>query len=110
MLARLQALSFCLYLGLAIGEIFFYTATALKDPGYIQQDELVPIKRCGQCRLQVGRGSVHCPVCARCVKGYDHHCPWVGKCIGQNNLLLFKFFLCTMSSAFIVGIVVVIIP
>ena len=24
---------------------------------------------------------------------YDHHCPWIGKCIGYNNRYLFIFFL-----------------
>ncbi|KAF4318132.1 hypothetical protein BBO99_00007475 [Phytophthora kernoviae] len=24
--------------------------------------------------------------------GYDHHCPWMGKCIGKGNMYAFKMF------------------
>ncbi len=30
-----------------------------------------------------------------CVIGLDHHCPWVGKCIGKENIWAFYGFLAT---------------
>ena len=27
-----------------------------------------------------------------CIRDYDHHCPWVGKCIGAANKGRFNFF------------------
>ena len=38
--------------------------------------------------------SRHCHECDVCIKGYDHHCPWTTKCIGQNNLMRFYIFAC----------------
>lgn len=35
----------------------------------------------------------HCPECNICIEGYDHHCPWIGKCVGAKNLCSFYFFL-----------------
>jgi len=36
--------------------------------------------------------AVHCPECNVCVEGYDHHCPWMGTCIGKKNFTSFMVF------------------
>lgn len=35
---------------------------------------------------------IHCNECDICIKDYDHHCPWTGKCIGKANLSGFYVF------------------
>lgn len=34
----------------------------------------------------------HCEECDICVKNYDHHCYWTGKCIAKNNFWAFNTF------------------
>jgi hypothetical protein len=37
-------------------------------------------------------GAVHCPDCNVCIQGFDHHCPWMGTCIGEKNYKAFLAF------------------
>ncbi|THH03993.1 hypothetical protein EW145_g5843 [Phellinidium pouzarii] len=34
----------------------------------------------------------HCRICATCVLLYDHHCPWIGQCVGAHNQKFFVHF------------------
>lgn len=35
----------------------------------------------------------HCSECRRCVRRYDHHCPWMENCVGERNHPLFVAYL-----------------
>ena len=37
--------------------------------------------------------TYHCAYCNICVEKYDHHCNFVGKCIGKNNITIFRWWL-----------------
>lgn len=35
----------------------------------------------------------HCSKCKRCVTRMDHHCIWIGRCVGEGNIKNFNLFL-----------------
>ena len=47
---------------------------------------------CGVCEVYQPPDAAHCPDCNVCVDGYDHHCPWMGICIGKDNFKSFMAF------------------
>ena len=96
--------------GVAVLLMFFisYTMTFLVNPGIPKYDEKAitgepreKYRFCELCKIWVNmdNNTAHCFDCNVCVEGYDHHCPWTGKCIGKNNLKYFYTFL--MSVLFI---------
>ncbi|CAI2368986.1 unnamed protein product [Moneuplotes crassus] len=50
---------------------------------------------CEYCEIISEHPTAHCDVCGVCVQGYDHHCPWMGKCIAQGNICPFNLTLVT---------------
>ena len=51
------------------------------------------VKFCNTCHIFRGIGVSHCKKCNNCVENFDHHCPWLGNCIGKNNYMYFMIFL-----------------
>ncbi|AFZ80251.1 zinc finger protein DHHC domain containing protein [Theileria equi strain WA] len=46
---------------------------------------------CPYCRIYKPPRSRHCYECNACIRDYDHHCPWLSNCIGNDNYKLFVF-------------------
>lgn len=44
---------------------------------------------CSECDCWRERDTFHCEECEVCIKKYDHHCIFFGKCIGGGNIVAF---------------------
>lgn len=49
--------------------------------------------------------SRHCNICKACISVYDHHCPWIGNCVGNRNYLFFFIFLSVLAVYLIYNII-----
>ncbi len=54
----------------------------------------VECRYCTRCNLEQPLRSKHCRKCGFCVATYDHHCPWIGNCIGEKSRLPFFWYTC----------------
>lgn len=53
----------------------------------------VPERWCGLCDKPRPARADHCSICQRCILKQDHHCPWVGNCVGHGNHKYFFLFI-----------------
>ncbi|CAM9224757.1 unnamed protein product [Scytosiphon promiscuus] len=53
---------------------------------------------CGHTDLGLPPGAIHCTQCGVCVVKLDHHCPFMGQCVGRKTLFPFYLFVVSVWS------------
>lgn len=68
----------------------------IEMPGPVGRDgkeTTVYAKYCTSCYTWRPVRASHCSRCNACIANLDHHCPWIGNCVGQRNYPQFVGFL-----------------
>ncbi|EAX85480.1 DHHC zinc finger domain containing protein [Trichomonas vaginalis G3] len=77
--------------------MYFYSLAA-KSPGY-QNTPKQPKQEnedrfyCEKCEHHCLLRCSHCSACCACILRRDHHCIWLGQCVGQNNHAHFYIYI-----------------
>jgi palmitoyltransferase len=94
--------------GTETGQVFDASSRA---NAYLEHPELKAgnwAALCPTCKIVKPWGTKHCGTTNKCVKRFDHYCPWMGNVIGKGNHRDFVFFLIletlAMAIAFAVAV------
>ncbi|KAL7231241.1 hypothetical protein ACSBR2_009496 [Camellia fascicularis] len=98
-----------IYLLLFVATLAQYFLTSCSSPGYVLDamraaNETDALLRktlltskswtCTYCNIVQPPRTKHCHDCDKCVIEFDHHCVWLGTCIGQGNHCRFWWYIC----------------
>jgi palmitoyltransferase len=53
----------------------------------------VELRYCMSCNQNQPLRAKHCRKCEHCIATHDHHCPWLGNCVGERNKRYFFLYL-----------------
>ena len=97
--------------------IFFFFRFFMKDatkfnnsPYYLlnlleKEDKSIE-EYCLNCQVKQDYNTVHCFVCNKCIEGFDHHCHWLNRCIGEKNLNAFYLLLFAIETNSIINFLI----
>ena len=93
---------FCCLINPGIPKRDYYYKTFEKE--YKGKFKLI---KCDKCSILFPKNIKinHCIYCNICIRNYDHHCVWVGKCVGKYTKIPFYLFVISILCYILCSIV-----
>ena len=71
--------------------IDYYYSTNKPLLKYVINGHIIILNFCYSCSAYRPPRASHCSLCDNCVERFDHHCFWLGNCVGKRNYRYFYF-------------------
>jgi hypothetical protein len=81
---------------LLIALIWSHVMLTISDPGINKSKNNLVKCSCDKCYINKKKNFIHCSFCDVCIRNLDHHCDFIGKCIGHRNYDIFVWFIIFM--------------
>lgn len=64
---------------------------------FVKNGHVISANYCYSCNHFKPPRTSHCAECDNCVEHFDHHCLWMGTCVGKRNYKFFFFLVITSN-------------
>ena len=81
---------------LLIALFFTHIMLTISDPGINNSRKYLVKCSSDKCYINEKKNFIHCCYCDICIRNLDHHCDFIGKCIGHRNYNIFIWFIICM--------------
>ena len=72
----------------------YFTYRRKRYYNMVSNGALIKYSYCTTCNIFRPPRTSHCAACDDCTQRFDHHCLWLGTCVGKRN---YKYFFCLIT-------------
>ena len=73
---------------------------------YNSKGNILKLFYCYTCKIIRPPRTSHCAECDNCVERFDHHCIWIGSCVGKRNYKYFFLFIMHLNVLGVFGLII----